>query len=536
MQQFILYPIRVPSSKTRASWENRPWRTISLAALCLCAILTGCAPKAGYKLVPANPLQTINQSQATEKIAGAINGSNIDSSYISMKVIELDAEDVVYSLNPRKRMIPASTTKLLTTAASLELLEADYRFKTEVYHTGEIEEGELTGDLWIKGYCDPTMDLALIQKIIGRMKELGIRNVNGSFFLDISFAQEYEHINRNFSTSGSYNTALGPLSFESNRIKFTLAEEEDRKSKQTPLVAYFKPVQDMAIATIAQKHLPIETHHKPQFDVVWDDQNQRHEVRIFENTLAPTKKTIALRKPGFAFGQIFKHVAKKHGIKLGEIEFLKTSPYAKKVITVKSHDLGSILRQLNYRSNNFIAEQLVLTIGNDLGGKGTLKTGLSLITAYLDKKVGFAPNSYKISNGSGLSRETRISSHHLVKLLLYAAKNPAISTDFINSLPVSGWNGTIAKRLDSPGAILSISAKTGHIDYVSAIAGYATTANNKRLVFTILMNDLKGLIETSDFTPIQREEEEEWQRTTAIASNFRALQDQILEIITKTAF
>lgn len=509
-----------------------------LSLIVITFVLTSCvAPRITYKVLEPQPITTINLDQARQEIDSLIKNSGFPQEDFSIKIISLKDQSIIYERNPTQLMVPASNTKLVTALAALDLLGPNFQYDTEVYYsTSNLQEGFLEGPIWIKGYGDPTLDVDALRQIVRNIKESGIKRFRGVLYLDTTFFNEYEFVNDNFLLAHAFNTGFGPLSVESNKIRISLVPHKDGRGGVVALESALAPVYEGIRIKKFDTHLGFETHYKPQFEVTWNNVEKLHEISYYEDTLNPTTDTLAVRRPSFFFGQLLRSIARHESWEITDIELGEAPPEAQKLTAYKSRPLFEIVRAMNYPSNNVIAEQLVLTVAAQTGGGKTLQEGVGAISNFLTQRLDFEPNSFVLENGSGLSRKNRLSAQQFVLLLAYAWNNPQISGPFSGSLPLAGWQGTLAKRLSTPNTILAVWAKTGHIDYVSCLSGYGTSANSQSFAFSFLANDVAGFNKTLAYSPLQREEKQEYDQTTKLAEVFRALQDGVLAILGKTTF
>jgi D-alanyl-D-alanine carboxypeptidase/D-alanyl-D-alanine-endopeptidase (penicillin-binding protein 4) len=161
---------------------------------------------------------------------------------------------------------------------------------------------------------------------------------------------------------------------------------------------------------------------------------------------------------------------------------------------------------VNKESENLHAEMLLRTLGNVLNHQGSLAGSLNALNTFSTQQVGILPGETHFSDGSGLSREGLVAPHALVKLLRYMAHSPHFQAYF-DSLPVSGFDGTLAHRLADSTLHGKIHAKTGSVEHVNTLSGYMDLPTGKRLVFSIMANNHplpnKGGQETLDAITVE---------------------------------
>ena len=164
-----------------------------------------------------------------------------------------------------------------------------------------------------------------------------------------------------------------------------------------------------------------------------------------------------------------------------------------------AHDsapLAVAVHDLNKRSNNLAAEQLLRTMGAEIGGRpGTWDKGLKAVDRYLNG-IGIKTGSYQMQNGSGLYDSNRFSAEQIVTILRAASRDFRISAEFLASLAVAGTDGTIAHRMGGTLAERYVRAKTGTLATVSCLSGFAGSPGHTPLAFSIIVNDSPSATES----------------------------------------
>ena len=153
----------------------------------------------------------------------------------------------------------------------------------------------------------------------------------------------------------------------------------------------------------------------------------------------------------------------------------------------KSQALIDDLTVVNKESQNLHAELLLRLLGREKGTAGTIEAGSEVLRGLL-AQADIRSDEYIFFDGSGLSRQNLVTPHAIVKLLLYASKQPW-GDEFAATLPVAGQDGTLADRFRNTPEQGKVSAKTGSLSHVSTLSGYATTATGERIAFSIMSNN-----------------------------------------------
>ncbi|HPQ80632.1 MAG TPA: D-alanyl-D-alanine carboxypeptidase/D-alanyl-D-alanine-endopeptidase, partial [bacterium] len=206
---------------------------------------------------------------------------------------------------------------------------------------------------------------------------------------------------------------------------------------------------------------------------------------------APQKLYRSVTDPALHAAAIIAHWLEEAGIEVGStLRAGKTPEKAADLLTWESRPLSEIVADMNKVSNNFIAEQTLKHLGAvKYGAPGSTEKGVSAAEEYLSS-IGIKKGSYTLENGSGLSERTRISSNQLVSILVAAYRDLKIRSPFLESLSVMGIDGTTKKWRFAPELTGKIYVKTGTLNSVSTLAGYAPTPEGRVAAFAILANNL----------------------------------------------
>ncbi|HVX94604.1 MAG TPA: D-alanyl-D-alanine carboxypeptidase/D-alanyl-D-alanine-endopeptidase, partial [Polyangia bacterium] len=201
--------------------------------------------------------------------------------------------------------------------------------------------------------------------------------------------------------------------------------------------------------------------------------------------------------PALFTGQTLRQILERRGIIIEKpTRVAAVSPQGRRVLsTHESAPLAVVIQDLNKRSNNFMAEQVVRTLGAEIGGRpGTWAKGLDAVGRYL-AGIGLPHGSYTMTNGSGLYDSNHFSPEQITTVLRAASRDFRVSAEFLSSLAVAGTDGTIAHRMAGTLAERYVRAKTGTLASVSCLSGFAGSPGHVPLVFSILMNDIPNAAE-----------------------------------------
>jgi D-alanyl-D-alanine carboxypeptidase/D-alanyl-D-alanine-endopeptidase (penicillin-binding protein 4) len=189
-------------------------------------------------------------------------------------------------------------------------------------------------------------------------------------------------------------------------------------------------------------------------------------------------------EPALAAAIAFRRALGKAGVKvIGKARKGEAGDGAAELARVSSASLASLVRWMNTESDNFVAEMLLKALGAAEAGQGTTAAGAGVVRSELGER-GVPLAGVRIADGSGLSRDDRLTARALAALLGSARQDARISRAFVDSLAVAGVSGTLEDRMRKGPARGRVRAKTGTTDSASALAGYA----GARYVFAVLMN------------------------------------------------
>jgi D-alanyl-D-alanine carboxypeptidase/D-alanyl-D-alanine-endopeptidase (penicillin-binding protein 4) len=199
-------------------------------------------------------------------------------------------------------------------------------------------------------------------------------------------------------------------------------------------------------------------------------------------------------EPPLYLGWTLKQILERRGISVAKGVRVGPAPGQglRVLSTHESPPLGVIVHDLNKRSNNFAAEQVIRTLGAEIIGRpGTWDKGIEAVGRYLGN-AGLRRGGYQMTNGAGLYDSNRFSAEQIVAVLRAAQRDFRISAEFLASLAVAGTDGTIAHRMASTLAERYVRAKTGTLSGTSCLSGFAGSPGDIPLVFSFLMNDLSN--------------------------------------------
>jgi D-alanyl-D-alanine carboxypeptidase/D-alanyl-D-alanine-endopeptidase (penicillin-binding protein 4) len=328
-------------------------------------------------------------------------------------VVDLETGKLLFARHPDLPLAPASNEKLTVSFTALRELGTSYRFRTEILGRGYQEDGVWHGDVFLKGFGDPTLTSLQVERLATQIADLGITRIDGRVYGDESWFD-------------MQRTAPGwKSSFYINEC--------------APLSALI-------------------------VDRGWYDHHTAHQ-------------------PALAAAGELKLLLRKHGVASGAVGLGRAPDDAYGLAQVDSEPLPVVVAQMDHESDNFFAEMLLKEIGAEVGEAGTTTAGATVVQRDL-LAAGVPVTGVRISDGSGLSLNDRLTARTLAALLVAVWNDADLRNPFWASLPIAGINGTLDRRMLRPPARGAVRAKTGTTDRASALSGYV----RDRYGFAVLQN------------------------------------------------
>ncbi|MEC7640670.1 MAG: D-alanyl-D-alanine carboxypeptidase/D-alanyl-D-alanine-endopeptidase, partial [Nitrospinota bacterium] len=409
-----------------------------------------------------------------------------------IQIFSLDKGESLYQYQSNHLFIPASNLKLITTAAAMTYLGPNYRFTTELHTDGEVKEDVLHGNLYFKGFGDPKLVTEHMWILANQLKNQPIKKVGGNLIADDSFFDNVRRVKSWKKKFGAeaYNAPLGALSFNFNTVTVFVLPGPSAGSKPVVVV---DPNTDYTRVSNQAVTLPANSRNRLIVNRV--DHGEFNEIVLtggIPHNGARSRYFLNITNPAYYAARVFKLFLAQAGVEVtGEIQNGILPDNAKLLLQHESEPLSLILRGLNKFSNNFVAEQVVKAIAaKKFGAPGNTKNGVKVINEYM-QSLGFAADGFTLVDGSGLSRNSRLSPNHIVAVLRDVDGDMSIFPEFISSLAVMGQDGSVKERMNGRSGTQRLRVKTGTLNGVSSISGYFQADNRERFAFSILMNDLK---------------------------------------------
>lgn len=380
---------------------------------------------------------------------------------------------------------PASVMKLVTTYAALDLLGPAFTWTTPVYVDGPVQNGVLAGNLYIKGQGDPKLVLERLWLLLRRVQGLGIRGIDGDIVLDRSAFEGAETDPAAFDGEGQrpYNAAPDALLINFKSVVMTFQPNRDG---QTAQVSFEPSLSGVSM----QSTVPLSAGEcgdwraalAPAFaDPARIGFAGSYPAACGEKTWSVAyadPRSYALRAVGGMWAEM--------GARLkGQVREGSVPAGLRPAFEVASPPLAEVVRDINKYSNNVMAQQLFLTLGLQQKRRGTPEAARAALRQWWNERIGTGEGPPVFDNGSGLSREERISAAALAKMLQVAWRSP-LMPELVSSLPATGVDGTLRKRALRSGGAAHL--KTGSLRDAAGVAGYVHGASGRRWVVVAIAN------------------------------------------------
>jgi D-alanyl-D-alanine carboxypeptidase/D-alanyl-D-alanine-endopeptidase (penicillin-binding protein 4) len=449
------------------------------------------------KLLPALfclcllPAASAHASDFPAPVAQALKSAGIPQGATALWVAEVDAGKPRLAVNARTALNPASTMKLVTTYAALDLLGPAYVWKTEAYAAGTINDGVLTGDLHLKGGGDPKLTYDQFGRLLRQIRARGIREIRGDLVLDRSaFAANGSDPGRfDAQPMRPYNVSPDALLLNFKAVTLQLVPDPANRKllvAMEPAPANLDLVNQI---TLGNGNGCGDWKERLRADVFSHGPNTRLVLTgVFPQACEEQRWNIAVQDhPHFVLGVFQQLWAELGGSFSGGVRDGAVPAEARAVGVLSSPTLAEVVRDINKFSNNVMARQLFLTLGMEAGHRPAGAADAdAAIRAWLDAR-GLGVPELVLENGSGLSRRERISAEGLGRLL-QAAWRSAVMPELIASLPVTATDGTMRKRLKQNGVAGQAHIKTGSLEGVRSIAGYVLDKTGRRWIVVFFVN------------------------------------------------
>jgi serine-type D-Ala-D-Ala carboxypeptidase/endopeptidase (penicillin-binding protein 4) len=437
------------------------------------------------------------------KIAQYLKRPGVRSAQWGMQVMDPASGKVLVEVNPDKAFLPASVLKVVTTATALEKLGADFRFRTGVYTNGPVDpDGTVSRDLILVGRGDPNLtdpygellEKPAFREFAEKLQSAGIKRIKGDIVGDDSYFDLRSSVKGWTANElkSLYGAPISALSINNNVLWVYVNPGKPKKLVSVevePRTSYFH-IRNLGVTGSGRSKRTLRVRLIPGTRTI-----------VVSGALPSTQsysQYVLLEKPEEVAATMLKQELERHGIAVhGDVFSLREGEVSSEeqanwnlLAEHQSPPLIRALQIINKRSQNLHAEMLLRTLGAEFKGKGTNEAGLEVVRDFL-VEAGIDSEKIRLNDGCGLSRENLITPRFQTSLLQFLSKRPYFDL-FLDTLAISGTDGTLRNRLSSTEVRGSIHAKTGTLNGVTTLSGYMTTKSGRNLVFSIFANHVNA--------------------------------------------
>lgn len=417
-------------------------------------------------------------------------------------VVDAKTGQVLEQRQAKDGFVPASTIKVVSTVAALVVLGHEHRFHTELLSAGAVANGTLAGDLYLKGGGDPMLTSDDFEAMAQRLKARSIAKVTGRFVYDSSAYTTAQAIDAEYEDSASYNPGIAALSVNFNVLQL----KWERARKGATKFRFAAQTDNHELDVDYLKAEPAPPGAAGPYGLAYRDDPRTPTWLVMPSKRAKGEIRVPVKRPDFNAAYIFRKAAEKHGIALPEPVAGTAPDGADLLVRQISKPLPEIVHRTQRFSNNMAAEMLAFAAAKKLTGK-TLDMAASAeaVAGWLKEKVpGVDWSALRLRNGSGLTKESRISPEQMVAVLRYARTlsiGNQVYADLLRRYQVGkveseeeygteeGSRPNGRERNGKRG--IEIKAKTGTVNYARGVVGYLRTGKGRDVVFAVFISDFK---------------------------------------------
>ena len=418
------------------------------------------------------------------QVEQALQRARVPADALAVVVREVGTDRNVLSAGAQRAVNPASLTKLLTTLAALDRLGPAWTWTTPVWLHGRVQDGVLDGHLVLQGTGDPKLVVERLWLLLRRVQQQGVHTIRGDIVLDNSAFAVPDGSAADFDGEATrpYNVRPAALLLNYKTVRYDFVPD--------PAAGVARVLVEPALAGVAvDRTVPLVTGPCGDWRLALKPEFGAERVRFgggFAAACGELSWLVADPQPASYNGRLLRALWAEMGGQLGGTVREGSAPVGvPPSFELRSPPLGEVVRDINKFSNNVMAQQLFYTL--DLqrhpGQPATAAGARETLRLWLTDKLGELPPDLVLDNGSGLSRDTRLTAQLLARLLTRAYDSP-VMPELVASLPVLGLDGTLRRARATPGRA---HLKTGSLRDVSALAGYVLADSGRRYVLVAVV-------------------------------------------------
>lgn len=399
--------------------------------------------------------------------------------------------DSYFALNADKLFIPASTSKLVTLAAVLHVLKPGFKFKTTLVSDAKVEDGVLKGSLFLKGAGDPAFVSENMWFLVNELTRSSITQVEGDVVVDDTRfdSVRWGEDRQDERVDRAFDAPLGAMSMNWNSVSVYIrpGAKVGEKLQVFADVAspYLKVINEAKTVAVGRgKTVEVERRGEKGFN---------GDVIVVRGSMAMGLPELVVYKnitqPDAWSAHCLVEFLKQRGITVkGKIRSASAPKDASVLAFAESKPLSFIAADMSKWSNNYVADMLVKGLAAESGETpATTATGMEYLLKYLDG-AGLKRGEYQFQNAAGFTRKNKMTARQLGRVLERVRADFLIYPEFLQALPIAGVDGTLRNRMKGTVAEHWVRAKTGLLNGVASLSGYAGRDGGQILAFTFFYN------------------------------------------------
>jgi D-alanyl-D-alanine carboxypeptidase/D-alanyl-D-alanine-endopeptidase (penicillin-binding protein 4) len=452
------------------------------------------AKSSGPEGVPEKPLKISELGEKlSERVQKILHSSGFKNGELGVWIgTKSDIGfETYFSQNGDKSFIPASLSKIVTMGAVFHTLHPGYKYKTFLLGESSPREGVLKGPIYLKGGGDPSFVSENMWFLVNELTRAGVTRVDGDVIVDdsrfdtIRFGEDRQSVR----VDRAYDAPIGAMSMNWNSATVYIRPGDKPGDKLKVFADVMSPYlkvknETRTVAVGRGKNLSVERVNEAGFD---------GDVIVVSGSMAADQPEAiyykSISRPDVWAGHNLIEFLKQRGVSVGGKVRSGVAPKTAVVLaTEESKPFSAVVADMAKWSNNYVAEMLVKNLSAEAGDTpGTMAGGLSRVQQWLEN-IGLKKGEYEFINAAGFTRENRLTPVQLGRILEAVRGDFTLFPEYLTALPIAGVDGTLKNRMKKSSAERWVRAKTGLLNGVVGLAGFAGRPNGVVVTFAFIYN------------------------------------------------
>jgi serine-type D-Ala-D-Ala carboxypeptidase/endopeptidase (penicillin-binding protein 4) len=410
------------------------------------------------------------------QLDGILDSAWLKSAINGVHVLDAKTGQVLYSYAADRQLNPASNTKLISTAAALDVLGADFTYETRLLGPAPDAGGVVRGDVVLLGSGDPTLRASHLGELAAALKQRGVTRVEGDVVVSSDDRDGLAHPYVRVTVTGAGRDGERPtVRLHPDSAYFTL----DNRATTAALPRKRQGGVSVSTVRLGGEGAQVKV-------AVAGKLRRGQQVSVVR----------PVPKPVLFTGFTMRAALLNAGITVtGDVRQVAKRPAEGGLAELATHEsvpLRQLAAMINKPSNNYLADRVIMTTGaHRYGGETSMQKGIRVMADWLER-IGIEPGSYRLENGSGLSHVIHVSARQIATVLMAGSRDERIGRDWIESFAIGGVDGTLRARFAGRPAAGYVYAKTGTLNGVSALSGFVTLSDDASVCFAVLTSGFRN--------------------------------------------